>query len=319
MIFTDTQSTNDYYPFGSRLPGRGFDVGRYKFGFNGQEKDNEITGIDGTHTTAMFWEYDSRIGRRWNMDPKPIIGMSSYSCFMDNPIKNSDRKGDIIDPTDEESKKAVDQTFSNTFGESSEMANVLMNSYNSETKKFSNINEKAYNKAYKGLKDDVLKAKANAIKGVISNTKVVGVDAAKKGTYPKQDDQQKFRSAYYNVDEASPYAQGAAFYENELNEVGVGQNRYIGIIGIYYQDPTENVDRTPGSETSNFIYSNDQRSNAKSSTLTLTKVTTDNFIGNLIYNYYDVLGDGMYPDEKAFADKVMNGEATENDVPKSLR
>jgi hypothetical protein len=47
------------------------DKDRYRFGFNGQEKVNEIAGV-GNHNTAEFWEYDTRLGRRWNLDPKPF-------------------------------------------------------------------------------------------------------------------------------------------------------------------------------------------------------------------------------------------------------
>ncbi|RYE57187.1 MAG: hypothetical protein EOP48_06355 [Sphingobacteriales bacterium] len=42
----------------------------YRFGFNGQEKVNEIAGI-GYHNTALFGEYDTRLALRWNRDPKP--------------------------------------------------------------------------------------------------------------------------------------------------------------------------------------------------------------------------------------------------------
>ena len=44
----------------------------YRFGFNGQEKVDEIAGA-GNHTTAEFWEYDTRLGRRWNRDPEPTF------------------------------------------------------------------------------------------------------------------------------------------------------------------------------------------------------------------------------------------------------
>jgi hypothetical protein len=37
----------------------------YRYGFNGQEKSDEIAG-EGNHNTAEFWEYDTRTGRRWN-------------------------------------------------------------------------------------------------------------------------------------------------------------------------------------------------------------------------------------------------------------
>lgn len=78
------------------MPGRVYSPGSYRFGMNGQMKDNEFTGQDGAHTTAQFWEYDSRIGRRWDRDPKPTIGISDYSCFANNPIWNSDPLGDWV-------------------------------------------------------------------------------------------------------------------------------------------------------------------------------------------------------------------------------
>ena len=42
--------------------------GGYRYGFQNQEKDDEIKG-EGISYTAEYWEYDSRLGRRWNLDP----------------------------------------------------------------------------------------------------------------------------------------------------------------------------------------------------------------------------------------------------------
>jgi RHS repeat-associated protein len=69
-------------------------TGSYRFGFNGQEKDDEIYGA-GNAYTATFWEYDPRLGRRWNLDPKPQISISDYACFMNNPIWFSDPLGNF--------------------------------------------------------------------------------------------------------------------------------------------------------------------------------------------------------------------------------
>jgi hypothetical protein len=55
--------------------------------------NNEVKGL-GNSYTAMFWEYDSRIGRRWNLDPRPYIGISEYSAFNNSPISLSDPLGD---------------------------------------------------------------------------------------------------------------------------------------------------------------------------------------------------------------------------------
>ena len=78
----------------------------YRFGFNGQELDNEVTGVIGSHYTAEFWEYDSRLGRRWNLDPKPQISISDYACFGNNPIVNIDKLGDEWDESNDSKGKA---------------------------------------------------------------------------------------------------------------------------------------------------------------------------------------------------------------------
>ncbi|MFT3683043.1 MAG: hypothetical protein QM791_22475 [Ferruginibacter sp.] len=85
---------SDYYPFGMLMPGRKFTNGNeYRYGFNGQEKSDEIFS---NSTTALYWEYDSRIGRRWNMDPKPEIGVSEYAVFLNNPLLFTDLNGDKV-------------------------------------------------------------------------------------------------------------------------------------------------------------------------------------------------------------------------------
>jgi hypothetical protein len=67
----------------------------YRFGFNGQERDDEVSGA-GNSYTAEFWQYDCRLGRRWNVDPKSSYSVSVYACFANNPIWYNDVKGDTI-------------------------------------------------------------------------------------------------------------------------------------------------------------------------------------------------------------------------------
>jgi RHS repeat-associated protein len=69
--------------------------GSYRYGFNGQEKSDDIKG-SGNSYTAEFWEYDPRLGRRWNRDPKPIIDVSPYATFLNNPILFQDPLGDTV-------------------------------------------------------------------------------------------------------------------------------------------------------------------------------------------------------------------------------
>ena len=72
------------------LPGRSFNQGDYRYGMNGQEKDDEI--FQGA-MTAEYWEYDSRLVKRWNVDPIDYPWQSPYACFNNNPILYSDPEG----------------------------------------------------------------------------------------------------------------------------------------------------------------------------------------------------------------------------------
>jgi len=90
------KTQQDYYPFGILMPARTYSLGgEYKFGFNGQERTDEISGA-GNHNTALFWEYDTRLGRRWNLDPKPVAMFSDYSTLSNNPLNNVDILGDTV-------------------------------------------------------------------------------------------------------------------------------------------------------------------------------------------------------------------------------
>ena len=90
----EVSSISDYYPFGAPIHGRGYSSEAYRFGFNTQEKIDEISG-PGNHNTATFWEYDGRLVLRWNQDPKFVIGVSPYAINGDNPIFYTDPKGDF--------------------------------------------------------------------------------------------------------------------------------------------------------------------------------------------------------------------------------
>jgi RHS repeat-associated protein len=84
LSFATTHTTNPLYAFSG-----------YRYGFNGQEKDNEVAG-SGNSYTAEFWQYDPRLGRRFNIDPKPNPTISVYACFANNPIVFTDPNGDTV-------------------------------------------------------------------------------------------------------------------------------------------------------------------------------------------------------------------------------
>jgi RHS repeat-associated protein len=66
----------------------------YRFQFNGQEKDDEVAGAGNT-MTATFWEYDTRLCRRWNVDPlaHKLPFASPYAYCLNNPISMIDPDG----------------------------------------------------------------------------------------------------------------------------------------------------------------------------------------------------------------------------------
>ena len=69
------------------MPSRSTVGNDYRFGFNGQEKDDEIYG-EGKSLSFEFRNYDSRIGRFWSVDP--LVGSypwnSPYAFAENTPI-----------------------------------------------------------------------------------------------------------------------------------------------------------------------------------------------------------------------------------------
>ena len=76
----------NYDPFGMITFGRSWEVGsEYRYGFNTQEQDDEVYG-NGNLNTAEFWTYDTRLGRRFNIDLVIKCNESSYATFANNPL-----------------------------------------------------------------------------------------------------------------------------------------------------------------------------------------------------------------------------------------
>ena len=89
----DVVTANDYYPGGMLMPGRKYQASatsKYRYSINGQEKSDELND---NLTSAKYWEYDSRIVRRWNLDPVIKPWESPYSVFGGNPILFVDPSG----------------------------------------------------------------------------------------------------------------------------------------------------------------------------------------------------------------------------------
>ena len=93
------EGVGDYYPFGMVMPGRTFSSNQYRYGYQGSEKDNEITGADGSHITTHFRQLDTRIARWWGVDPKAssMPWQSPYVSMDNNPILYNDPLGDWVE------------------------------------------------------------------------------------------------------------------------------------------------------------------------------------------------------------------------------
>ncbi|MGB3946927.1 MAG: hypothetical protein WBM13_03000, partial [Bacteroidia bacterium] len=86
-------SATDYFAYQKIMNGRTFNENAYRYGANsGNEKDDEIYG-SGNAYSAEYWEYDPRLGRRWENDPIVKPWESSYATFGDNPIYYNDPNG----------------------------------------------------------------------------------------------------------------------------------------------------------------------------------------------------------------------------------
>jgi RHS repeat-associated protein len=90
-------SAQDYLPFGMQMPGRSFSGEGYRFGFNGQERDDEISG-DGNSLDFGERMYNSRLARFLRPDPIIIYGknyqyLSSYQFASNTPIQAIDLDG----------------------------------------------------------------------------------------------------------------------------------------------------------------------------------------------------------------------------------
>ncbi len=90
----DIKSYNDYYPFGMLLPNRHQNTADYRYGFQGQEMDDEIKG-EGNSLNYTFRMHDPRVGRFFAIDPlfKEYPWNSSYAFSENRLIDAIDLEG----------------------------------------------------------------------------------------------------------------------------------------------------------------------------------------------------------------------------------
>ena len=90
----DVVTANDYYPFGSQMPGRKFSQpnSSYRYGYNGKENDKDIS--EGGQDYGMRI-YDSRLGRFLSVDPltRGFPMLTPYQFASNTPIAAIDVEG----------------------------------------------------------------------------------------------------------------------------------------------------------------------------------------------------------------------------------
>ena len=76
----------DFYPFGMAMPGRSYEAGDYRFGFQGQEQDDEVKGT-GNSVNYKYRVHDPRLGRFLSIDPlAPDYPWNSPYAFSENRV-----------------------------------------------------------------------------------------------------------------------------------------------------------------------------------------------------------------------------------------
>lgn len=97
----DIVNSTDYYPFGSLIPGRSYNLNNgYRYGFNGKENDNEVKGY-GEQVDFGARIYDPRIGRWLSVDPlsAKYAMASPYAFALNNPVMFIDPDGKDVKPS----------------------------------------------------------------------------------------------------------------------------------------------------------------------------------------------------------------------------
>jgi RHS repeat-associated protein len=95
-LFFNEKEDIDYYPFGMLMPNRhGSPADGYRYGFNGEESDDEVFGTKGTSYDLGARTYDARIGRMRSADPleSEYPWQSTYAYYANSPTSQIDYKG----------------------------------------------------------------------------------------------------------------------------------------------------------------------------------------------------------------------------------
>jgi RHS repeat-associated protein len=152
VLSASVLSFSDYYPFGMQIPGRNVSTGDYRYGYQGSEKDAEISG-EGNSYTTFFRQLDLRLGRWLSFDPKATPWESPYASMGNNPILFNDVLGDTIRGTSQQSAQRTERIIKGEFGTNSNLQ--AMFKLGSDGISFEAIDEKALMAAVANESEDL--------------------------------------------------------------------------------------------------------------------------------------------------------------------
>ena len=118
-FLADITSSQDYYPFGMIMPERNWNSSTYRFGFQGQEQDNEIKG-EGNSINFKYRVHDPRLGRFLSIDPlaAKYPWNSPYAFSENRVIDGIELEGLEWQTTHKWSDKASEDDLKRGYGDS---------------------------------------------------------------------------------------------------------------------------------------------------------------------------------------------------------
>lgn len=135
-----------------QLDGRTHQSSAYRYGYQGSEKIDEVSG-EGNHYTTYYRGLDPRVVRWWSIDPKRTAWESPYASMGNNPIIYNDPFGDTIRGADSKSANRIKDVLDNTFSgdNASDLRSLFKIGDDGVT--FESISQNSFAKAIAGLNE----------------------------------------------------------------------------------------------------------------------------------------------------------------------
>ncbi|MBS1690050.1 MAG: hypothetical protein JSS96_15075, partial [Bacteroidetes bacterium] len=215
----------------------------YRYGFNGQLKDNEWAGI-GNHMSTEFRQYDSRLGRWLSVDPlmAKFPSWSPYVFAFDNPIQLNDPKGDAP-PTIKEIYQ-YGKTHSLVFASLLTSARITETNYSDKI----SFGERTYTRNSSGYitlkKDNDIKFEVIQLSHELTNRKnILEINKAMQDVGSGKITPKEYATKLNKIE-----------YEGEINQIkvaaeigyifkGKGMEKLNGLVSEYKKDNTIDLEK----------------------------------------------------------------------------